>query len=274
MRDGRKKGGKFQSTLPARGATIRLFVDIRYSSISIHAPRTGSDILPMPQGMPRHISIHAPRTGSDRYPYGIKAAEKTFQSTLPARGATTAGDGQNAGAGISIHAPRTGSDATVHGVLPRMCYFNPRSPHGERPAVIAAMRSAAQFQSTLPARGATAPCRRSAESAQISIHAPRTGSDPAVRAAAVLPRDFNPRSPHGERRLADGGHCAADSQFQSTLPARGATMPLILNVSANIISIHAPRTGSDAQRVLYKSAWARFQSTLPARGATMSAARR
>ena len=57
---------------------------------------------------------------------------------------------------------------------------------------------------------------------RISIHAPRTGSDEQAKAAydALI-------------------------QFQSTLPARGATENLLHTVRDYIISIHAPRTGSD-----------------------------
>ena len=58
-----------------------------------------------------------------------------------------------------------------------------------------------RFQSTLPVRGATPqPCGRTGEGEQISIHAPREGSD-LVR-AFPLQLDFG---------------------FQSTLPVRGAT---------------------------------------------------
>ena len=35
---------------------------------------------------------------------------------------------------------------------------------------------------------------------KISIHAPRTGSDEALEEAVALRANFNPRSPHGERR--------------------------------------------------------------------------
>ena len=35
----------------------------------------------------------------------------------------------------------------------------------------------------------------------ISIHAPRTGSDDFVDALLMQCGDFNPRSPHGERRI-------------------------------------------------------------------------
>ena len=37
----------------------------------------------------------------------------------------------------------------------------------------------------------------------ISIHAPRTGSDLALRDWGVDSDDFNPRSPHGERRFSN-----------------------------------------------------------------------
>ncbi len=57
----------------------------------------------------------------------------------------------------------------------------------------------------------------------ISIHAPRTGSDTryAVSDCARV-GNFNPRSPHGERRTKHF-YNEVGSRFQSTLPARGAT---------------------------------------------------
>ena len=36
---------------------------------------------------------------------------------------------------------------------------------------------------------------------KISIHAPRTGSDRDGDGGDLMEVDFNPRSPHGERRL-------------------------------------------------------------------------
>ena len=127
-----------------------------------------------------------------------------------------------------------------------LTYFNPRSPHGERrdvpfswavncPISIHAPRTGSdasrpeqedtmkQFQSTLPARGAT-----------------RTG-----RADSPPAPHFNPRSPHGERRTLRNLVNIVNS-FQSTLPARGATPPAITPLRSAT----------------------RFQSTLPARGAT------
>ena len=57
---------KFQSTLPARGATNVQPLLLGDKTISIHAPRTGSDFARYKMYcMLPAISIHAPRTGSD-----------------------------------------------------------------------------------------------------------------------------------------------------------------------------------------------------------------
>ena len=102
------------------------------------------------------ISTHAPRTGSDRVRWRRWRETSRFQPTLPARGATKTetptlselaisthaprtgsdrhGDaGVPDDGGISTHAPRTGSDRQGRVVPSPKNYFNPRSPHGERP---------------------------------------------------------------------------------------------------------------------------------------------
>ena len=59
--------GAFQPTLPARGATWLLFLpESRATSISTHAPRTGSDFAGTNTCKCPPISTHAPRTGSDK----------------------------------------------------------------------------------------------------------------------------------------------------------------------------------------------------------------
>ena len=130
---------------------------------------------------------------------GNPGKQKLFQSTLPARGATLAADVEGFANLISIHAPRTGSDvfADAHGRI--TAHFNPRSPHGERPGESSISSQLSQFQSTLPARGATL--------------------------------------------LVNG--LWHDQIFQSTLPARGATGERAHTARMLLISIHAPRTGSD-----------------------------
>ena len=123
-----------------------------------------------------------------------------FQSTLPARGATWRTRLACRLRRISIHAPRTGSDIEK-GFKNFYAYdFNPRSPHGERQDSALSRAAACGFQSTLPARGATRRHRQHIATYTISIHAPRTGSDPLGREKIPLHADFNPRSPHGERQ--------------------------------------------------------------------------
>ena len=146
--------------------------------------------------------------------------------------------------------------------------FNPRSPHGERPRNSPPDEGWKRFQSTLPARGATSGRTAGRSPEKISIHAPRTGSDTCPERNEHDDKNFNPRSPHGERRCDNNpGHAGKhfnprsphgerrsplidsdlfDASFQSTLPARGATTPPTPAATLPaIISIHAPRTGSD-----------------------------
>ena len=65
-----------------------LFQKLTSQFISIHAPRTGSDAFPILPALFIPISIHAPRTGSDVFGNNSRLRISTFQSTLPARGAT------------------------------------------------------------------------------------------------------------------------------------------------------------------------------------------
>ena len=124
----------FLSTLPARGATGKIPGLWGDSSISIHAPREGSDakdstVVPVGSS----ISIHAPREGSDETTTGGNGDNYLFLSTLPARGATPQRVVADMPGVISIHAPREGSD-----------------PDDGKHLVWVL-----QFLSTLPARGAT-----------------------------------------------------------------------------------------------------------------------
>ena len=196
---------KFLSTLPARGATQPAFPRLCAYLISIHAPREGSDARPAPaRAGDSLISIHAPREGSD-----------------PSDRAMDTGAGY-----ISIHAPREGSDA-LHLIRSRVRsrYFYPRSPRGERLGMGRVQVCSKKFLSTLPARGATLSYRTlTMPPTQISIHAPREGSD-------TLSQEID----------------TYEDLFLSTLPARGATQDYSRDKAAALqISIHAPREGSDA----------------------------
>ena len=100
-----------------------------------------------------------------------------FQSTLPAWGATRK---QTCSPSSSVYFnPRSPhGERPSHLSFPSFPYhFNPRSPHGERPEIITPRPSLMTFQSTLPAWGATDADTREVRRKQISIHAPRMGSD-------------------------------------------------------------------------------------------------
>ena len=147
---------------------------VNFNPRSPHGERPGG-LTPAP--CPIVISIHAPRMGSDktpscfrmssghfnpRSPHGERPERRhgrirlrIFQSTLPAWGATRDAGSTCHVHHISIHAPRMGSDPTPETDRHSMTYFNPRSPHGERPMLQDG------FTTDTP----------------ISIHAPRMGSD-------------------------------------------------------------------------------------------------
>jgi len=221
----------FQSTLPAGGATARIQILDPLDFISIHAPRGGSDRPRSQRGYrPTYFNPRSPR-GERRGWNPFLCRVISFQSTLPAGGATSDEfDGCDT-LKISIHAPRGGSDQSEPKGLISEIYFNPRSPRGERPAlrrlrpcpydfnprsprgerlcVMLCVGAISIFQSTLPAGGAT-----------------------LRRSLVLLERiDFNPRSPRGERQLAKYG-VGVDSEFQSTLPAGGATWMVCIRQQA------------------------------------------
>jgi len=234
--------------------------------ISIHAPRAGSDgeaaynILEQKNFNPRSpcgerlqdieevalpgfISIHAPRAGSDMYLSGLDHFIK-----------------------ISIHAPRAGSDFTWGFPLQRARYFNPRSPCGERQEPLLEYTGREVISIHAPRAGSDARPPTGQGISSISIHAPRAGSDFPVQAFNRVRNHFNPRSPCGERPyLHDPAQpyenfnprspcgerpvtpsCNGNaSAFQSTLPVRGATPCPACGALTPLISIHAPRAGSD-----------------------------
>ena len=117
-----------------------------------------------------------------------------------------------------------------------------------------------------PRMGSDHKCSMCSSLHRISIHAPRMGSDSCRSIPSTRPRHFNPRFPHGERRLRHALVCDI-REFQSTLPAWGATFCQPIYEAWLTISIHAPRVGSD-RRLLLPTRRCAFQSTLPAGGAT------
>ena len=147
----------------------------------------------------KQISIHAPRVGSDFRPCGDQRLSGDFNPRSP-RGERR----------ISRTSARWSTN------------FNPRSPRGERQATARMSVRSFIFQSTLPAWGATPQVStRLSASHDFNPRSPR-GERPRRSRCSKIRSNFNPRSPRGERHTSqDFG--ITDMQFQSTLPAWGAT---------------------------------------------------
>ena len=124
---------------------------------------------------------------------------RTFQSTLPVRGATYfGGNVSNTCAVVSIHAPRAGSDIRT---APTPGY---------------------EFQSTLPVRGATDQVGGMGGHSEVSIHAPRAGSD-CAKFSSVRRCEVSIHAPRAGSDIPGFIHLLNIRLFQSTLPVRGAT---------------------------------------------------
>ena len=170
-----------------------------------------------------YISIHAPRTGSDANFRADWHCAEGFQSTLPARGATE----------------------TWRYARTRKKYFNPRSPHGERLSISRTMRT----------------------STVISIHAPRTGSDQLLNRISDITGQFQSTLPARGATYGALKYVIEHKIFQSTLPARGATT--LSGWSYNTLAFQStlPARGATGSITTFSGSIT-FQSTLPARGAT------
>jgi hypothetical protein len=168
---------------------------------------------------------------------------------------------------VSIHAPRVGSDAWAGGNYVVTRSFNPRSPCGERRVAKLITRAPPRFQSTLPVWGATGYCSAVQSAFDVSIHAPRVGSDGGQAPVKGCALCFNPRSPCGERRR-HRAYQVDVGLFQSTLPVWGATW-----AGGNYVVTRAsfnPRSpcGERPAWGPVSLCWPLFQSTLPVWGAT------
>ena len=232
------------------------------------------------------ISIHAPRTGSDgtakpldlsdvdfnpRSPHGERRARCFCRATTAANFNPRSPHGERplpcASSTYLIyfnprspHGERLPPDAPP---VPDVPHFNPRSPHGERHSNQTMAKYHNKFQSTLPARGATAFRDVPRATVEISIHAPRTGSDRIIISDWLEANEFQSTLP------ARGATCTGDHQkqakktFQSTLPARGATTSIQPARKMEGISIHAPRTGSDRDVRIFLPRKAHFNPRSP-----------
>ena len=103
---------------------------------------------------------------------------------------------------------------------------------------------------------------------EISIHAPRGGSDPPLWQSCRPVSYFNPRSPWGERQREINN--LEDIQiFQSTLPVGGATCHLLADaLQLGQFQSTLPVGGATLMPVILALNETEFQSTLPVGGAT------
>ena len=168
------------------------------------------------------ISIHASREGSDPLsPTGAKSWS-VFQSTLPAREATSPSRRSYSTAAFQSTLPAREATTVQGSGSQRVSNFNPRFPRGKRRTVDKDSHIDHPFQSTLPAGEATKSGNRDSDFARFQSTLP---AGEATRGVAAL------------IYLSWG--------FQSTLPAGEATpFPAIMWIDS-IISIHASRGGSD-----------------------------
>ena len=202
-----------------------------------------------------------------QYPGCLSFFAKSFQSTLPVKGATWELRKEVIDIIFQSTLPVKGATGWIR--KPK----RPATFQSTLPVKGATLTSryisyiARAFQSTLPVKGATvadfnsfppfsnfnprSPWRERRLSISlpgsprpISIHAPREGSDDLVQILKNAFCHFNPRSPWRERHSFVNVFRIC-SKFQSTLPVKGATRIKIIFFLGNL-----------------------FQSTLPVKGAT------
>ena len=235
----------FQSTLPVWGATLSMSRDISKESFQSTLPVWGATTMPL---TPQTIGL--------------------FQSTLPVWGATQRQYGRPDLPGISIHAPRVGSDTclrrlplpvlriSIHaprvgsdsrGIKspPSPRHFNPRSPCGERQTTGPQGTQPPNFNPRSPCGERHAVKMACCAVADISIHAPRVGSDSDRDSASCSTRRFQSTLPVWGATWRSSTNSPTPSNFNPRSPCGERHEFLDVDEAAGDISIHAPRVGSD-----------------------------
>ena len=125
---------------------------------------------------------------------------------------------------ISIRAPREGSDALGVPIRPVTAQFLSALPAwGATWMAASASPASSPFLSALPARGATLPRPYPHPLGDISIRAPREGSDNAHLFFICASFEFLSALPAWGATEAYQAMCEQYGEFLSALPARGAT---------------------------------------------------
>ena len=167
-----------------------------------------------------------------------------FQSTLPAKGATADCYSERYFYCVSIHAPGKGSDmVSPPFALPSLC-FNPRSRQRERPVELVYPTHRLSVSIHAPGKGSDQYRIPPRALPHVSIHAPGKGSDQSPDLREVVGSVFQSTLP-AKGATPDVFLYNAAYPFQSTLPAKGATWIRFSNLPPSAVSIHAPGKGSD-----------------------------
>ena len=171
------------------------------------------------------VSIHAPRVGSDVSVASSACNKGRFQSTLPVWGATLRqASSLNSWVLFQSTLPVWGATTVANIIRRASTSFNPRSPCGERRSFVFSYVVSTVFQSTLPVWGATNFCAKSYKIVKFQSTLPVWGATTS-------------------NNLGKGWY-----MFQSTLPVWGATTFSDPGSDIYLVSIHAPRVGSDRSR--------------------------
>ena len=220
------QSGHFNPRTPRGVRRLLLLFCFKFQVISIHAPREGCD-----RGLQQRLwlwllfqSTH-PARGATTSGRAYRALTTKFQSTHPARGATFIGLLFAHIYTISIHAPREGCDDPDFVYTIGETVISIHAPReGCDSKINGVSATTVKFQSTHPARGATEKHLKAFQKQNISIHAPREGcdKDPPVDVVETLTISIHAPREGCDRALLPV--CATPNQFQSTHPARGATM--------------------------------------------------
>ena len=216
-----------------------------FISISIHAPREGSDPYTRPPASPwPYFYPRSPR-GELRYQQGLSRMWTHFYPRSP-RGERPFCPIRFSQCSQNFY-PRSprGERPSVPTRADTVQNFYPRSPRGERRIEQPNQHYHQHFYPRSPRGERRCPGRLFAVRCVISIHAPREGSDATSRGSDV---------------------CGAEISIHA--PREGSDALAEHDVVCFVISIHAPREGSDYPYSLGRIVLMAFLSTLPARGAT------
>ena len=217
-----------------------------------------------------YISIHAPRMGIDVRCLLTRTGKHYFNPRSPDGERLV--DFRTVGLRleISIHAPpRMGSDTACHAVRLRPGLFQSTLPGWGATRVCEPVEVWLVFQSTLPGWGAT--FVSTPQYLRLPNFNPRSPDGERLRAnirQALHTQHFNPRSPDGERP-SEATAKYTSMYFNPRSPDGERRRYDIRDCRPVIISIHAPRMGSDLSRPAHESQNEQFQSTLPGWGATI-----